>query len=127
MSEVYEKLMKCYKSVREKTDFVPEAALILGSGLGDYADDLKIEASINYADIEGFPVSTVKGHKGRFVFAHVEGVPMVIMQGRVHYYEGYSIKEISAILHEKEATIGTRLDRARKKLKDKLESDYYGS
>ena len=46
MSEVYEKLMKCYKSVREKTDFVPEAALILGSGLGDYADDLKIEASI---------------------------------------------------------------------------------
>ncbi|MFQ8776322.1 MAG: hypothetical protein ACLR78_00955 [Roseburia sp.] len=54
---------------------------ILGSGLGDYADDLKIEASINYADIEGFPVSTVKGHKGRFVFAHVEGVPMVIMQG----------------------------------------------
>ena len=73
MSEVYEKLMKCYKSVREKTDFVPEAALILGSGLGDYADDLKIEASINYADIEGFPVSTVKGHKGRFVFAHVEG------------------------------------------------------
>ena len=61
MSEVYEKLMKCYKSVREKTDFVPEAALILGSGLGDYADDLKIEASINYADIEGFPVSTVKG------------------------------------------------------------------
>ena len=74
MSEVYEKLMKCYKSVREKTDFVPEAALILGSGLGDYADDLKIEASVNYADIEGFPVSTVKGHKGRFVFAHVEGV-----------------------------------------------------
>ena len=51
MSEVYEKLMKCYKSVREKTDFVPEAALILGSGLGDYADDLKIEASVNYADI----------------------------------------------------------------------------
>ena len=79
MSEVYEKLMKCYKSVREKTDFVPEAALILGSGLGDYADDLKIEASVNYADIEGFPVSTVKGHKGRFVFAHVEGVPMVLL------------------------------------------------
>lgn len=94
MSEVYEKLMKCYKSVREKTDFVPEAALILGSGLGDYADDLKIEASINYADIEGFPVSTVKGHKGRFVFAHVEGVPMVIMQGRVHYYEGYSMTDV---------------------------------
>ena len=94
MSEVYEKLLKCCKSVREKTDFVPEAALILGSGLGDYADDLKIEASVNYADIEGFPVSTVKGHKGRFVFAHVEGVPVVIMQGRVHYYEGYPMSDV---------------------------------
>jgi purine-nucleoside phosphorylase len=58
------------------------------------ADDLKIEASVNYADIEGFPVSTVKGHKGRFVFAHVEGVPMVIMQGRVHYYEGYPMSDV---------------------------------
>ena len=94
MSEVYEKLLKCCKIVREKTDFVPEAALILGSGLGDYADDLKIEASVNYADIEGFPVSTVKGHKGRFVFAHVEGVPVVIMQGRVHYYEGYPMSDV---------------------------------
>ena len=58
------------------------------------ADDLKIEASVNYADIEGFPVSTVKGHKGRFVFAHVEGVPVVIMQGRVHYYEGYPMSDV---------------------------------
>lgn len=94
MSEVYEKLMRCYNSVREKTDFVPEVALILGSGLGDYADDLQIEASIDYADIEGFPVSTVKGHKGRFVFAHVEGVSVVIMQGRVHYYEGYPMSDV---------------------------------
>ena len=53
-----------------------------------------VPASINYADIEGFPVSTVKGHKGRFVFAHVEGVPMVIMQGRVHYYEGYPMSDV---------------------------------
>lgn len=62
--------------------------------LGGFADDLKIEASVNYADIEGFPVSTVKGHKGRFVFAHVEGVPVVIMQGRVHYYEGYPMSDV---------------------------------
>ena len=94
MSEVYEKLLKCWNGVREKSDFVPGAAIILGSGLGDYADDLKIEASVNYADIEGFPVSTVKGHKGRFVFAHVEGVPVVIMQGRVHYYEGYPMSDV---------------------------------
>ena len=94
MNEVYEKLKKCYESVREKTDFVPEIALILGSGLGDYADSLEIEQSIEYTEIEGFPVSTVKGHKGRFVFAHIDGKPVVIMQGRVHYYEGYPMTDV---------------------------------
>lgn len=94
MNEVYEKLMRCYESVREKTDFKPEAALILGSGLGDYADGLEIEQTIEYSEIEGFPVSTVKGHKGRFIFAHVNGVPVVIMQGRVHYYEGYPMSDV---------------------------------
>mgnify|MGYP004455218285 CR=1 FL=1 len=94
MNEVYEKLKKCYESVRKKTDFVPEIALILGSGLGDYADSLEIEQSIEYTEIEGFPVSTVKGHKGRFVFAHIDGKPVVIMQGRVHYYEGYPMTDV---------------------------------
>lgn len=94
MNEVYEKLMRCYESVREKTDFKPDAALILGSGLGDYADGLEIEQTIEYSEIEGFPVSTVKGHKGRFIFAHVNGVPVVIMQGRVHYYEGYPMSDV---------------------------------
>ncbi len=94
MNEVYEKLKKCYESVREKTDFVPEIALVLGSGLGDYADSLEIEQSIEYTEIEGFPVSTVKGHKGRFVFAHIDGKPVVIMQGRVHYYEGYPMTDV---------------------------------
>ena len=127
MSNEYETLMRCVRSVRTKTDFVPKVALVLGSGLGDYASQLRVEATVDYHEIEGFPVSTVPGHTGRFVFGYVGDVPVVCMQGRVHYYEGYSIKEISAILYEKEATIGTRLDRARKKLKDKLESDYYGS
>ena len=127
MSNEYETLMRCVRSVRTKTDFVPKVALVLGSGLGDYASQLRVEATVDYHEIEGFPVSTVPGHTGRFVFGYVGDVPVVCMQGRVHYYEGYSIKEISAILHEKEATIGTRLDRARKKLKDKLGSDYYGS
>ena len=79
------KLQTCLKSIREKTDFKPEVALILGSGLGDYAEGIKIEASVEYSQIEGFPVSTVQGHKGRFVFGYVEEVPVVIMQGRVHY------------------------------------------
>lgn len=88
------KLQTCLKSIREKTDFKPEVALILGSGLGDYADGIKIEASVEYSQIEGFPVSTVQGHKGRFVFGYVEEVPVVIMQGRVHYYEGYPMSDV---------------------------------
>ena len=65
---MYKKLMTCLESVRKKIDFKPEVALILGSGLGDFADGIQIEQTIDYTDIEGFPVSTVKGHKGRFVF-----------------------------------------------------------
>lgn len=91
---MYEKLMTCLKSIREKTDFQPEIGLILGSGLGDYADGIQIEAVVNYNDIEGFPVSTVAGHKGRFVFGYVGNVPVVIMQGRVHYYEGYPMTDV---------------------------------
>jgi len=94
MNEVYAKLNNCLESVREKTDFVPEIALILGSGLGEYAEEIKVETSIDYKDIEGFPVSTVAGHKGRFVFGYVNDVPVVIMQGRVHFYEGYPMTDV---------------------------------
>ena len=94
MSQVYEKLMQCYECVKGKLPFKPEVALVLGSGLGDYADQFEVEASIDYHEIEGFPVSTVSGHKGRFLFTHIEGVPAVMMQGRVHYYEGYSITDV---------------------------------
>lgn len=88
------KLQTCLASIREKTDFKPEVALILGSGLGDYADGIQIEPTVDYTEIEGFPVSTVTGHKGRFVFGYVGDVPVVIMQGRVHYYEGYPMSDV---------------------------------
>lgn len=94
MSDVYTKLMNCYESVRERTDFRPEIALILGSGLGDYANHIEIESVLDYSEIEGFPTSTVLGHAGRFVFGYVQDVPVVIMQGRVHYYEGYSMADV---------------------------------
>lgn len=94
MNDVYEKLVKCYESVMEKIDFNPQVALVLGSGLGDYADQIDVAATLDYKDIEGFPVSTVPLHKGRFVFGYVEGVPVVIMQGRVHYYEGYPMTDV---------------------------------
>ena len=94
MNKIYEKLVTCRDSLKAKTDFKPEVALILGSGLGDYAGEIQTEATINYADIEGFPTSTVAGHKGRFVFGYVDKVPVVIMQGRVHYYEGYAMSDV---------------------------------
>lgn len=94
MSKRYERLEKCYKCFKEKIDFTPDIALVLGSGLGDYADGIKQEAVLDYKDIEGFPVSTVAGHKGRFVFGYVGDVKVVVMQGRVHYYEGYSMEDV---------------------------------
>jgi len=94
MNGTYEKLAKCLETIRSKTDFIPKAALVLGSGLGGYAEQIDTVASIDYADIEGFPVSTVPGHHGRYVFGYVRNVPVVIMQGRVHFYEGYGISDV---------------------------------
>lgn len=94
MNPVYEKLQKCYESFRSKIDFRPRVALILGSGLGDYADEIQVEQTLDYSEIEGFPVSTAPGHKGRFVFGYVGSVPVLVMQGRVHYYEGYPITDV---------------------------------
>ena len=83
MSKVYDKVMDCLKSVREVTDFVPKVAIVLGSGLGDYANDIQVVAEIEYSDIKGFPVSTVPGHAGKFIFGYVGEVPVVCMKGRV--------------------------------------------
>ncbi len=94
MSDAFEKLRGCYDSVRAQTDFCPEVALVLGSGLGNYADTISVEQTIDYHDIAGFPVSTVAGHAGRFVFGFVKEVPVAIMQGRVHYYEGYAMSDV---------------------------------
>jgi len=94
MTKAYERLLECYRCVQEKVDFHPKVALILGSGLGDFAETIRIEATLDYHEIKGFPVSTVSGHKGRFVFGSIGEVPVVIMQGRVHYYEGYSMEDV---------------------------------
>lgn len=93
-NSVYEKLKRCLHSVREKVDFVPEIALVLGSGLGNYGERIRVVQTVDYHEIEGFPVSTVQGHKGRFLFGYIEDVPVVAMQGRVHYYEGYAMSDV---------------------------------
>lgn len=94
MNPVYEKLIGCYESIKERVPFAPKVALVLGSGLGDYAASMEVVATIPYVEIAGFPVSTAPGHVGQYVFGYVEGVPVVAMQGRVHYYEGYEMTDV---------------------------------
>ncbi|MCL2086057.1 MAG: purine-nucleoside phosphorylase [Oscillospiraceae bacterium] len=95
MSEkLNEKLKKCFESLSEKIDFNPHVAIVLGSGLGALADEIEQAYVVPYEEIEEFPRSTVQGHKGRFVFGYIGKTPVVIMQGRVHFYEGYSMDDV---------------------------------
>lgn len=94
MNQVYEKLLKCYECYKSRIDFQPKVALVLGSGLGDFGETIRVVDTLDYHDIEGFPVSTVPGHAGRFIFGYVGDVPVVCMQGRVHYYEGYEMSDV---------------------------------
>ena len=94
MSIQYEKLERCYEYYRSIADFHPRVGLILGSGLGGYAKNMHVEKEIPYREIPDFPVSTVQGHDGRFLLGWIGKVPVVVMKGRVHYYEGYSMEEV---------------------------------
>lgn len=91
---IYDKLINCYESIKDRVPFTPKVALILGSGLGDYANSIEYVSEIPYESIDGFPVSTVPGHEGKFVFGYVNKVPIVCMKGRVHYYEGYNVQDV---------------------------------
>jgi len=94
MNQVYQKVVDCYESMKERIPFTPKVALVLGSGLGNYADTMDVKAEIDYSEIKDFPVSTVPGHAGKFIFGYVGEVPVVCMKGRVHYYEGYPISDV---------------------------------
>lgn len=86
---------ECVTYIRSITDFVPKAALVLGSGLGYFGQQMdQIVCEIPYASIPGFPVSTVSGHAGKFIMGYVENVPVICMSGRVHYYEGYKMEDV---------------------------------
>ena len=93
-SKEYTLLKEALAKVREITDFVPDIAMVLGSGLAALGSGVKIICEINYKDIPNLPVSTAPGHNGRFLLGEYEGVKVIIMQGRVHYYEGYEAYEI---------------------------------
>jgi len=95
MNPHYEKLLRCRDLVFEKSGgFEPRMAMILGSGLGNLGKVMDVQAEVPYKDIPGFPVSGVQGHAGKFLFGTLEGVPMVCMQGRVHYYEGFPLQDV---------------------------------
>lgn len=91
----YEEILKenC-ALIRRRTDFVPRVAVVLGSGLGQTAEELKTVCTVRYSELIEFPVSTVAGHDGQFVFGYLGDVPVVVMRGRVHYYEGYSMQQV---------------------------------
>lgn len=81
--------------IKEKTDFSPEVAIILGTGLGGVVNDIEIHTELHYKDIPNFPLSTAPGHKGKLIFGLLGGKRVVAMQGRFHFYEGYSMEELT--------------------------------
>lgn len=81
--------------VRSRTKVTPKIAIILGSGLGALAGEIRADAVVPYAEIPGFPQTTVEGHAGKLIVGRLEGRPVVAMQGRAHYYEGYTLADIA--------------------------------
>lgn len=95
MDDMKRKIEESYQFIKERIDFVPRVGIILGTGLGALVDDIEIERVIPYEEIPHFPISTVETHRGNLVLGHLEGKPVVVMQGRFHYYEGYDMKQIT--------------------------------
>jgi len=93
--EEYEKVTQAADYIKSVTKYVPNIGMILGSGLGVMANDIEVADIIPYGDIPHFPTSTVPGHEGQLVIGKLEGKVVLAMQGRVHYYEGYSMKEVT--------------------------------
>ncbi|HEX8576101.1 MAG TPA: purine-nucleoside phosphorylase [Flavobacterium sp.] len=92
---MWEQVQQTVQYIKEKTHFTPEYGIILGSGLGGFTNDITITHTLPYHEIPNFPVSTVQGHKGALVFGTIEDKKVVAMQGRFHFYEGYTMKEVT--------------------------------
>jgi purine-nucleoside phosphorylase len=95
LSDLYSRAEIAARTIRARTGVEAEIALILGSGLGDFADEFADAVSLPYREIPGFVSSTAQGHVGSLVIGKIEGVPVLAMQGRVHYYEGYTLEEVT--------------------------------
>ena len=89
-----DKLYDALSYVKSKINIIPKIGIVLGSGLGEFVNMISNSVKIPYKDIPSFPVSTVKGHEGCFIAGYIENVPVIVMQGRVHYYEGYQMTDV---------------------------------
>jgi purine-nucleoside phosphorylase len=94
-TSIYERAEHATRVIRSRISVEPRIAVVLGSGLGGFADDFEESVAIPYEDIPGFVRSTAQGHAGRLVIGKIDSVPVLAMQGRVHYYEGYSLEEVT--------------------------------
>ncbi len=95
MEKLYDMIKESAGFIREKTDLTPKVGIILGTGLGSLADSIDVKESIDYDLIPYFPVSTVESHHGRLLLGMLKGKPVVAMQGRFHFYEGYTMKQVT--------------------------------
>lgn len=95
MKVVFDDVLDAVQSIRRKTDIKPDIGIILGTGLGDFPNMLTIDSIIPYETIPHFPVSTVQSHKGNLIIGHIAEKNVVVMQGRFHYYEGYTLQEVT--------------------------------
>ena len=95
MIDLFDKIQESVSFIKTKWDGTPKAGIILGTGLGPLVEQIDVDVAIDYEDIPNFPVSTAPSHKGRLVCGTLNGVPIVAMQGRMHMYEGYPLKEIT--------------------------------
>ncbi|WP_026894082.1 purine-nucleoside phosphorylase [Clostridiisalibacter paucivorans] len=95
MKTLIEKIKETENFLKDRVDFKPDIGLILGSGLGTLANEIESPIILKYEEIPNFPISTVEGHEGKLYFGYLEGKKVVAMQGRFHYYEGYTMKEVT--------------------------------
>jgi len=92
---LYEQIQDAATYIRNRTNFKPQTGIVLGTGLGNLTDDLIVEAEINYHDIPHFAQSTVESHKGKLIFGHLGAHPVVVMAGRFHWYEGWTMEQVT--------------------------------
>jgi len=95
MTNLYDKIQETLKYIQQQTDFQPAIGIILGTGLGKLSEEIEQVTAFDYVDLPHFPISTVASHQGKLIFGYLAGKKVVAMSGRFHYYEGYSMKEVT--------------------------------